>query len=75
MPLAAKMTGFEKVEFTKFISAPDGSSPAQYRMAEFWFTNPDALQATMSSHEGLAAAADIANFTTGGVSIMVGAVE
>ena len=75
LPIAAKMTGFEKVEFTKFISAPDGSSPAHYRMAEFWFTNPDALQATMSSHEGLAAAADIANFTTGGVSIMVGAVE
>ncbi len=43
LPLAAKMTGFEKVEFTKFISAPDGSAAAQYRMAEFWFTNPEAF--------------------------------
>ncbi len=75
LPLAAKMTGFEKVEFTKFISAPDGSAAAHYRMAEFWFTDPAALQTTMGSHEGQATAADIANFATGGVKLLVGAVE
>lgn len=75
LPIASKMSGFDKVEFTKFLSAPDGSKPTQYRMAEFWFSNPEALQATMGSHEGQATAADIANFATGGVTLMVGAVE
>ncbi|MBP8114698.1 MAG: EthD family reductase [Chitinophagaceae bacterium] len=75
LPIAAKMTGFEKVEFTKFISAPDGSAAAHYRMAEFWFSDPGALQATMGSHEGQATAADIGNFATGGVTLLVGAVE
>jgi uncharacterized protein (TIGR02118 family) len=74
LPLAAKMQGFEKMELTKFISAPDGSPAAYYRMAEFWFTGPEALQATMGSAEGQAAAADLGNFATGGVELLVGAV-
>ncbi len=74
LPLAATMKGFEKVEYTKFISAPDGSQAAYYRMAEFWFTSPEALQATMGSAEGQATAADLANFATDGVKLLVGAV-
>ncbi|OSZ73600.1 ethyl tert-butyl ether degradation protein EthD [Chitinophagaceae bacterium IBVUCB2] len=74
LPLAATMKGFEKVEYTKFISATDGSQAAYYRMAEFWFTSPEALQATMGSAEGQAAAADLGNFATGGVKLLVGAV-
>ena len=74
LPLVATMKGFEKVEYTKFISAPDGSQAAYYRMAEFWFTSPEALQATMGSAEGQATAADLANFATGGVKLLVGAV-
>ncbi|MBK9939599.1 MAG: EthD family reductase [Chitinophagaceae bacterium] len=75
LPIAAKITGFEKVELTKFIRAPDGSPAAHYRMAEFWFTSPEALQAAMGSPEGQATAADLANFATGGVTLMIGAVE
>lgn len=73
--IAAKMHGFEKVEYTKFLSAADGTASAHYRMAEFWFTNTDALQVTMSSGEGKATAADLVNFATGGVTLMVGEVE
>ena len=43
LPIVANMKGFDKVEYTKFISAPDGSQAAYYRMAEFWFTSPEAL--------------------------------
>lgn len=75
LPIAAKMTGFDKVEFTKFLSSPDGSKPAQYRMGAFRFSNPEALQVTMGSHEGQATAAGITNFATGGVTMLVGAVE
>lgn len=75
LPVAAKMKGFEKVEYTKFISAPDGSRTDYYRMAEFWFTSPEALQTTMSSSEGQATAADLGNFATGGVKLMVGSID
>jgi len=75
MAKASKMTGYEKLELTKFSSAPDGGKPAYYRMAEFWFSSPDTMQATMGSPEGLAVAADLANFATGGVTLLVGAVE
>lgn len=74
LPIAGKMKGFEKIEYTKFISAPDGSQASYYRMAEFWFTSPEALQATMGSAEGQATATDLANFATGGVKLLVGAV-
>lgn len=75
LPISAKIKGFEKVELTKFLSAPDGSFAAHYRMAEFWFTGTEALQAAMSSPEGQATAADLTNFATGGVTLLVGVVE
>jgi len=75
LPLAATMKGFEKVECTKFFSAPDGTAATHYRMAEFWFENAEALQETMGSPEGQATGSDLANFATGGVTLMVGAVE
>lgn len=74
LPLAATMKGQERSELTKFISAPDGGHLAYYRMAEFWFTTAEAMQATMGSSEGQATAGDLANFATGGVSFMVGEV-
>lgn len=74
MPIALKMTGHSRSEATKFLSAPDGSQAAYYRMFEFWFVTPEAMQATLSSPEGQATAADIPNFATGGATLMVGAV-
>ena len=75
MSIALKMEGQTKVELTKFISAPDGGKAGYYRMAEFWFSSPEAMQATMGSREGQAAAADLPNFATGGVTFLVGEVE
>lgn len=75
LPLAAKMKGFSKAEFTKFLSAPDGTQAAFYRMAEFWFNDLETMQTTMSSTEGSNTAADLANFATGGVNLLVGGVE
>ncbi|HRE36873.1 MAG TPA: EthD family reductase [Chitinophagaceae bacterium] len=75
LPLAAKMQGVNRLELTKFISAPDGSKAAYYRQADLFFSSPGQLQQTMSSPEGLAAAADLANFATGGVTMIIGTVE
>ncbi len=75
MPLALKMQGLAKLELTKFLSAPDGSKAAYYRMAELFFSGPEQMQQTMSSPEGQAASADLVNFATGGVTMMIGTVE
>ncbi len=75
LPIAATMKGFDRVEYTKFLPAPDGAAPAHYRMAEFWVANPEALRTLMHSTEGTATSADLANFATGGVTLLVGLVE
>lgn len=75
MPLALTMQGHEKAEITKFMDGPDGGKPAHYRMAEFWFTTPEAMQATMDSPEGRATGADLSNFATGGATFLIGEVS
>ena len=73
-PIALKMN-VDKMELTKFLSAPDGGKPAYYRMAELYFAGPAEMQQSMGSPEGQATAADLANFATGGVTMIIGAVE
>ncbi len=75
LPIAAKMTGHEKLELTKFLSAADGEKPFYYRMAEFWYSNIEIMQKAMSSPEGQATAGDLSNFASGGVTLLVGEVE
>ena len=75
LPKASKMKDHLKIELTKFMNSPDGSKPAYYRMAEFWFSNPETMQATMSSPEGQATAKDLDNFATGGATLLIGIVE
>ena len=75
LPLATKMNGVQKLELTKFISAPDGGKAAYYRMAELFFAGPAEMQETMASPEGQAATADLGNFATGGVTFIIGVLE
>jgi uncharacterized protein (TIGR02118 family) len=75
LPIVEKMKGYERSEFTIFMPQADNSASPFFRMAEFWFDGPEALQQTMASPEGQATAADLANFATGGVSVLVGLVQ
>lgn len=75
LPKATKMTGHEKLELTKFLNAPDGAKPDYYRMAEFWYKSPEAMQEAMNSPEGQATAGDLSNFATGGVTLLAGVIE
>ncbi len=75
IPLVMKAKGVIKSEYTKFLSNPDGSRAAYYRMAELYFAGTAEMQETLSSPEGQAMAADLENFATGGVTIIFGAVE
>jgi uncharacterized protein (TIGR02118 family) len=75
LSLAATMKGVAKLELTKFLSAPDGGQPASYRMAELYFTDAAQMQETLGSAEGQATVADLSNFATGGVTVIIGSVE
>jgi uncharacterized protein (TIGR02118 family) len=75
LPIAARMTGVTRLELTRFTPAPDGSQAAFYRMAELYFPSEAQLKATMGSPEGQAAVADLQNFATGGVTMLIGLVE
>lgn len=75
MPLVAKMKGVVKAETTKFIPGPDGANPQYYRMAELYFPSPEVLQAALGSPEGTATTGDLANFASGGATLLLGAVD
>ena len=74
MPIAAKIPGVAKAEFTKLIGTPDGKPATNYRLAEVYFDSMETLGAGMSSAEGQATVADLANFATGGVDVAIGEV-
>ena len=75
LSLVAKTNGVVKAEYTKFLPGPDGSAPAYYRMAELYFEGPAEMQQALTSPGGQAMAADLANFATGGATIIFGTVE
>jgi len=75
LPLVAKMKDVARAELTKFVTGPDGGKPAFYRMAELYFTTQAQMGQTLGSPEGQAAVADIPNFATGGVTMVIGSVE
>jgi uncharacterized protein (TIGR02118 family) len=75
MPLVAKMSGLVRYEKAKVVGTPSGDKPPYHRMFEAWFESEAALGAAMGSPEGKAVVADLANFATGGVTILISAVE
>lgn len=69
-PLAQKVPGLQS--FTaRHCASLDGSPPPYYLLAELAFASGDALEAGLASPEGQAAAADMANFADGGVTMFV----
>lgn len=70
MALAVKVPA-QKVELAKIIATPDGSTPANYRIAELYFDSLEDLQAAMGSPEGQATVADLPNFASGGVDVAI----
>ena len=68
-PLAKAIPGLKRFEAARGFATADGSAPPYQRIAELTFDDMDALQAGFGSDEGQAAANDLANFATGGVTI------
>lgn len=74
MAIAEEIPGVARWELTRFTGAADGGRPAFYRMAELYFEDPQRMEASLQSAEGVAALRDLQNFATGGVTVMVGTV-
>lgn len=53
------------------LGTPDGSAAPYYWLAELWFDSGQDLEAAMGSPEGQAAGADVANFASGGATLMI----
>ncbi len=70
IPLASKMPGLRKYQISQGpVVSPAGSSGI-HLIATLTFDNMAAVQAAFGSAEGKAAAADVANFATGGADIL-----
>ena len=74
-PIALKVAGVRRFEIAKVAGTADGSPSPYYRTADLYFDDIAHLQQCMGSDEGKAAAADIANFATGGVTMLIADVQ
>jgi uncharacterized protein (TIGR02118 family) len=75
MPLVARMPGLKRHEKALVVGTPGGEAPPYYRMFEAWFDDQAGLDAAFGSPEGKVVVDDLANFATGGVTIVISEVE
>ncbi len=68
----AQEIGVTRAELIKFAPAADGKAPALYREADLRFASKEALEKGTATPGFKAVAADLANFATGGVTVLIG---
>ncbi len=71
MPIAGTMKGVNKIELSKVVATPDGGAPAFYRMADLYFDSAEHMKQVMDTPEAKATVADLGNFATGGVTVLI----
>ena len=75
LPIAAQMKGVRRLELAKATGTPQGGTPPFYRMAELYFDSAEHMDGVMATPEAQKTVADLANFATGGVTVMVAEVQ
>jgi uncharacterized protein (TIGR02118 family) len=68
----AQEIGVTSVELIKFTSTADDKPPTLYREADLRFDSKEALEKGTATPGFKAVAADLANFATGGVTVLIG---
>ena len=71
LPLAAATPGLGRTEISKGLPGPDGASPPFYRLFEAWFDSTTHLAAVSSTPAWQQVAADLPNFASGGVTLLM----
>jgi uncharacterized protein (TIGR02118 family) len=74
-PIALKVKGVRRFEIAKVVGTADGSTAPYYRIADLYFDDAAQMQASLGSKEGQAAASDIANFASGGATLLIADVQ
>jgi uncharacterized protein (TIGR02118 family) len=70
IPLAEKIPGIRKTEWTRFLASPQGAAP-YYMMYEMYFDSMESYQAAMKSEENKAAGQDLMSFAKDLVTLLV----
>ncbi|MDQ2727929.1 MAG: EthD family reductase [Actinomycetota bacterium] len=70
-PLAQAIPDVVRFTWGKCLPGLAGEDPPYFLIAELEWDNADAMGAAMTSAEGGAAGADVANFATGGATMLV----
>ncbi len=73
-PLAKTLPGLKGYTANKPTPLNPQEQSPYYLIADLYFDDMGALQAALQSHAGQAAAGDLPNFATGGVTLVVGEV-
>src|ERR1700689_1079723 len=71
MPIASAVKDIKRVELATGLPGPDGKPPAFYRITELWFDSPELFQQVTAPPQWKAVVADVPNFASGGVTILV----
>ncbi|MDP3085843.1 MAG: EthD family reductase [Rubrivivax sp.] len=71
MPLVAAAPAPASAEATIGLPGPDGSAPPFYRLFEAWFDSAEHLAAVTGSPAWQRVVADVPNFASGGVTILL----
>ncbi|HZU01622.1 MAG TPA: EthD family reductase [Ktedonobacteraceae bacterium] len=74
-PLARKFPGLKGYTAYKPASLNPQERSPYYLIADLYFDSPEAFSAALNSPEGQAAAADLQNFATAGVTLLAGEVQ
>jgi uncharacterized protein (TIGR02118 family) len=71
MPLVAAAPAPARAEASIGLPGADGSAPPFYRLFEAWFDSPEHLAAVTGSPAWQQVVADVPNFASGGVTILL----
>jgi uncharacterized protein (TIGR02118 family) len=73
--LTDKIPGLQRWESARIVAAADGGDQSYFRVAELYFSDPDALQAAMGSEPGQAVQADFQAIAPSGSRVFVAVVD
>lgn len=65
------MPGVRDAENLKIVDGHEGIAPPYYRLSQLTYDSVDDLRAAIASDEGRSVIADLANFATGGATVMI----
>jgi uncharacterized protein (TIGR02118 family) len=72
IPYASEhMPGVTGAGNLRIVGAPDGAAPQYYRISQLTYDSMDDLRSGLASDDGKATIADLANFATGGTTLLI----